>query len=154
MDIALKNKSDITGTYWIEFNVSRTLNNYKYWADNSKYLCEYAYNFYTDIFEKVADNFNYYGDTGFTKEQLKRLKNEIKNRIKNVDTLNTLQDIIEFGKKTSHALNLTEEIEKEYNKQNNQPNKIISDIKQLGHGLLDLLDNCIQHDKILIVLGP
>ena len=153
MDITLKNKIDITGTHWIEFNVSGTLNNYKHWADNSKYLDEYAYNFYTDIFEKVADNFNYYGDTRFGKEQLKRLKQEIKDRISFVDNLNTLQDIIEFGNKTSHAINLTQEIEEACSKNIGQSNKIVSDIKQLGHDLSDLIDNCIQQDKTLIVLG-
>ncbi len=153
MDINLKNKSDIKGTHWIEFNVSGTLNNYNHWADNSKYLDEYAYNFYTDIFAKVSDNFNYYGDTRFNKEQLKRLQQEIKNRIRIIDNLKTLQDIVEFGNKTSHALNLTQEIEHVYDKQNGQQNKLVSDIKKLGHDLSDLFDNCIQHDKPLIILG-
>ena len=153
MNITLKNKSDITGTHWIEFNVSGTFKSYKRWADNSKYLDEYAYNFYTDIFEKVSDNFNYYGDTRFNKEQLKIVKQEIKNRIKTVDNLKTLQDIIKFSKKTSHALNLTQEIEEAYGKQNGQQNKLVSDIKKLGLDLSVFFDNCIQHDKPLIILG-
>ena len=153
MDSTLKNKSDIAGTHWIEFNVSGTASNYKHWADNSKYLDEYAYNFYSDIFEKIADRFNYYGNTKFDKEQLGRLKQEIEKRIKIVDNLHTLQDIIEFSKKTSHALNLTQKIEETYNKQNGQRNKLSNDIKKLGHDLINLFDNCIQQDKTLWVLG-
>ena len=72
MDITLKNKNEIAGTYWIEFNVSGTRDNYTHWADNSKYLHEFAFNFYTDIFEKNEENFNYFGNTKFDKEQLKK----------------------------------------------------------------------------------
>ena len=153
MDITLKNKSDITGTHWIEFNVSGTVTNYKHWADNSKYLDEYSYNFYTDIFEKIADSFNYYGNTKFEKEQLNRLKKEIEDRIKNVDNLYTRQDIIEFGKRTSHALNLTEKIDEIFDNQNGQQNKLVSNIKKLGHELSNLLDDCITQDRPLWVLG-
>jgi hypothetical protein len=153
MDITLKNKSGIAGTHWIEFNVSGTLGNYKHWADDSKYLDEYAYNLYTDIFEKVAKDFNYYGNTRFDKEQLIRLKQEIKDRINTVDNLITLQNIIEFSEKTSHSLHLTEAIETAYDKFDHQQKKLVSDIKKLGHDLIDLFDNCIKQDKTLIILG-
>ena len=153
MDITLKNKSDITGTHWIEFNVSGTAGSYKHWANNSKYIDEYAYNFYTDIFEKIADSFNYYGNTKFDKEKLSKLKQEIESRIKTVDNLHTLKDIIEFGKKTSYALNLSQDIEETCNKQIGQRNKLINDIKKLGHDLANLFDLCIQQDKTLWILG-
>lgn len=153
MDFTLKNKSELEGTCWVEFNISGTVDSYEHWADNSKYLDEFAYSFYTDIFEEKADNFTYYGDTKFSKEQLVRVKQEIDNRIKTVDNLHTLQDIIEFSKKTSHALNLIPEIEAAYNKLNGHQNKLISDIKKLGRELSNLLDNCISQDKPLWVLG-
>src|ERR1044071_8641278 len=125
MDFSLKNKSDISGTHWIEFNVSGTATNYTHWADNSKYLDEYVYNFYTDIFEKATSDFNYYGDTKFDKEQLIKLRHEIENRVNILDDLHSLPDIIEFSKKTSYALNLTQDIEEMYHKQNGQQNKLI-----------------------------
>ena len=153
MDISLKNKSDISGTHWIEFNVSGTMTDYKHWADNSKYLDEYAYNFYTDIFEKVTSNFNYYGDTKFNKEQLMKLKQEIERRVKTFDNLHSLPDIIEFSKKTSYALNLTQDIEETYYKQNGQQNKLTDDLKKLGNDLSHLFDTCIKQDKTLWVLG-
>jgi hypothetical protein len=153
MDISLKNKSDISGTHWIEFNVSGTMTEYKHWADNSKYLDEYAYNFYTDIFEKVTSNFNYYGDTKFNKEQLMKLKQEIERRVKTFDNLQSLPDIIEFSKRTSYALNLTQDIQETYYMQNGQQNKLIGDLKRLGNDLSHLVDICINQDKTLWVLG-
>ena len=153
MDYTLKNKSDLEGTCWIEFNISGTVDSYEHWADNSKYLEEFAYNFYTDIFEERADNFNYYGDTKFDKEQLARIKLMIDNRIKTLDNLHTLQDIIEFSKKISHTLNLGHDIDATYNKLNGQHNKLVSDIKNLGHELSNLLAYCIKQDKTLWVLG-
>ena len=152
MDFTLKNKTDIGGTHWIEFNISRTATVYKCWADNSKYLDENAYNFYTDIFEKAAKDFNYYGDTQFDKEELIKLKQEIVSRIKVVDSLLTLKDITEFSEKTSYALKLTQDIEEAF-KQHGQPNKIVDNLKKLGNDLLLLVDICLIEGKILMVLG-
>ena len=153
MDISLKNKSDISGSHWIEFNVSGTTTDYTHWADSSKYLDEYAYNFYTDIFEKASSNFNYYGDTKLDKEELVKLKQEIEHRIKTFDDLHSLPDIIEFSKQTSYALNLTQDIEETYYKQNGEQNKMIVDLKKLGSDLSHLLDTCIKQGKTLWVLG-
>lgn len=63
MDFKLKDKSDIEGTCWIEFNISGTAKKYDYWAETSKYLDEFEYNLFTDIFERHAENFDYYGAT-------------------------------------------------------------------------------------------
>ena len=59
MDFTLKNKSEIKGTHWIEFYISEPKIKYKRWSDKSKYLEEFAHNFYTDIFDKNSRHFNY-----------------------------------------------------------------------------------------------
>ena len=153
MNFNLKSKSELEGTCWIEFNISGTVDLYEHWADNSKYLDEYAYSFYTDIFEENADNFNYYGATKYEKEQLERLKQAVGDRIKIVERLGTIQDIIEFSKKTSHALNLRQNIEETSGKLDGRQHKIVVDIKKLGNDLSNLLDDCIVQNKPLWVLG-
>lgn len=153
MDFSLKNKSDISGSHWIEFNVSGTSTDYTHWADNSKYLEEYVYNFYTDIFEKSADDFNYYGNTKFDRKQLIKLKQEIEDRVNTFKDLHTLQDIIAFSKKTSYALNLVQNIEEMYYNQNGQQNMLIDGLKNIGYDLSQLVDTCIKQDKFLWVLG-
>ena len=151
MDFLLKNKKGINGTNMIEFNISGTVNSYNYWADNSKYLDEFAYNFYTDLFEKIAKDFNYYGNTKFEKEQLIILKQEINYRTNTVGNLHSLQELVQFGEKTSHALNLTNNIEEMWNQQNGHI--LLSNLKKLGIDLSDLLDCCIKEDRTLWVLG-
>lgn len=46
MDFELKNKSNIKGTCWIEFNISGTIVQFENWSKSSVYLEEYAYNRY------------------------------------------------------------------------------------------------------------
>ena len=153
MDFSLKNKSDISGTHWIEFNVSGTATEYTHWADNSKYLDEYAFNFYTDLFEKATNDFNYYGNTKFDNKQLIKLKQEVENRVKTFDDLHSLPNIMEFSKKTSYAFNLTQDFQEMYDKQNGQENSLRGDLKKLGSDLSHLLDTCIKEGKTLWVLG-
>ncbi len=153
MDIVLNNKKEISGTHWIEFNTTGTLSHYNYYDDNSKYLNEYAYNFFTDIFEKVADTFNYYGETRFDKEKLLKLKQEIKNRIDTIGQLHTLEDIIILAEKTSNSLDLTHFIESTSDKQTSQHYKLVIDLEKLGQDLYEMIDNCIKQDKVLRILG-
>jgi hypothetical protein len=153
MDIILKNKEDIAGTQWIEFNVSDKADGWHHWADNSKYLDEYSYNFFTDIFEKVSINFNYYGETTFKNEQLIDLRQSIENRITTLDEFDTIQDIIELSKRTSFAFDLTEEIEGLSEKQGFNLKNFINEIKSLGRDLVLLVDKCIEKKETLVVLG-
>jgi hypothetical protein len=153
MDITLKNKEEITGTHWIEFNVTDTLHDLKHWSDDSKYLDECAYNLFTDIFEESAIDFNYYGHTKFDNEQLLTLKRGIDQRISTLDKLKTLQDVIDLSKNTTHALDLTQQIREIGKRHGFQEDKFIHDIKSLGENLSRLIDKCIQRDKALIVVG-
>jgi len=153
MDFTLKNKSEIKGTHWIEFYISEPKIKYKRWSDKSKYLEEFAHNFYTDIFDKNSRHFNYYGNTSFDKEQSIKIKEDITDRINSVDSVQTLQDLIEFGKKTSHALDLSESIREMHDAQNRQQTEILNDIKKLGYDLVTSLVICIKKDKMLWVLG-
>ena len=76
----LKNESDISGSNWIELNISGTESSYNHWSEDSKYIDEFAYTFYIDIFKKNSDNFDYYGDTRSGIEQIIQVKRDSDNR--------------------------------------------------------------------------
>lgn len=153
MDLELKSKNAISGTCWIEFNRSGTVDKFKNWDIDSRYLDELAYNLYTDIFEDNADNFNYYGPSYFASGQLIKIKKDLKKRITDYKNLTSLNDLIEFVKKISNGLNLDHELQDAYGQGNRQLDKLTEDIYSLGESLIAFVDKCILEQKPLWILG-
>ncbi|MCD4674884.1 MAG: hypothetical protein K8S18_02675 [Desulfobacula sp.] len=153
IDFKLKNRQEIEGTCWIEFNISGSADKYNHHAENSKYLDENAYNLFTDIFEKYASKFNYYGPTRFTIGQLEKIKKEIEKRANDLSLLTNLEDLIEFSDKTANSINLSNELRENYDQLNCQKDKIINDIKELCKDILEFLDKCIAEKQTLWILG-
>ena len=93
MEIILKNKQDIEGSNWIEFNISGTYDKYENWAEDSKYLDEESYESFYDIFEKHSPDFDYYGATSFNTLQLKNIKHDIATKSSEAAKERNFQDI-------------------------------------------------------------
>jgi len=153
MDFELKNKNEIVGTCWIEFNISGTASKYYHGADNSKYLQEYAYNLFTDIFEQYTDKFNYYGPTQFETEQLVKIKQVLIKRFNEIEELTTVQDLINYSEETINSPNLANELRENYKQLSGQEAKIKSKIQDLAQNLTKLIDKCIMDNNTLWILG-
>lgn len=153
MNLELKSKNDISGTCWIEFNRSGTVDKFTNWDNDSKYLDEFAYNLFTDLFENNTDDFNYYGPSYFTSGQLTKIKRDFEKRINDYINLTSLTDLIEFSKKASNSLNLDHDLQEAYEQRNRQINKLTEDIHSLGKSLIAFFDKCILEQKSLWILG-
>jgi len=152
-DFKLKDRTEIEGTGWIEFNISGSPDKYIHHSDDSIFLDEYAYNLFTDIFQKYANNFNYYGPTSFSIKQLEKIKYDIEKRSSDLSKLTTLKDLINFSDEKIKAMNLANELRDNYGQLITQIDKIINDINILTQKLIYFLNNCITENKTLWILG-
>ena len=154
MDFKLKNISEIRGTCYIEFNIAGSIDKYAHWQDDSKYLYdEAAYNLFTDIFEQYTDRFNYYGPTMFTTEQVENIRKDVEIRSRQLGTLITLQELIDFSILITDSANPANELEYNYEQLNSQIGELFADIRELGRDMTEFLTRCVEENKILWVLG-
>ncbi len=153
MDFRLKNISDIEGTHWIEFNISGTSDNYKHWESDSKFLDEYVYNLFTDIFERHTLKFNYYSNTMYDISQLTQIKKDIINRIHEFSSGETLDDLICLSKKTANALNLSDPLNNCFENSDRNLKKLQDGIVRLCQEMVAFFQFCIDQNRTLWILG-
>ena len=107
MLICLRRKSDITGTHWIEFNISGNLTRYAFWDVHSKYLDESTYGLFVDILESQNSSFEYYGPTLFKYQALSALPDMIRERMEQINRFGNLTELVAFYRSKPGILNLS-----------------------------------------------
>lgn len=69
--------SEIKGTAFVEFNISGTVDKYKFNQKDSLYMRDNDYEMISKIFEKYSDNFNYFGPTLYEIPAIRNLRKEL-----------------------------------------------------------------------------
>ncbi|MEL6822698.1 MAG: hypothetical protein AAFP70_13125 [Calditrichota bacterium] len=128
-------------------------NNYDHWASSSHYIDEYSYNLFVDIFKQYADDFNYYGSTLYFPKHLDQIHQAIKQRIRELNKQESLEDLIHYYQKNFFVLNISDELKRIHKASNSDTSLLIKQIQHLYSELIDLLNDCIAQNQPLWILG-
>lgn len=153
--IKLLNNSERKGSAYVEFYVGDRTEKMPSQDNNSLYLDDLIYNYaFANMFKKSNKNFNYFGETKYGQSEL--------------------IDLLAFLKENSNLLEHTRSIKEFYGLVDNYsgppPNtpfitalkqmgitedwhQIVIALKEVNQGLIDIVQRCLNNNKVLWVLG-
>lgn len=99
-----RKKSEISGTYWIEFNFSGSEGAFVHWHENSMFLNPDSLFEITHKFEGTLDKFTHYGPNFFTTHKVHQLSIAFEKDQKNILLENEVLAILENCSKNKTPL--------------------------------------------------
>lgn len=138
---------------FVELNVTGTEETYNKCDPESRYIDSVAFNLFTRSFEKANRLYDYFIPTRYNTRYIIPLRNNLMTQLASLEQLRTLEEFREFidrqvlGKDFLLALAGSDKIWADHWKQYHK--KLIN----LSKEILELVDFCIDEDRILWVIG-
>jgi len=150
MRLEIYNSKDLN---FVELNITGTEDQYVKCDPESRYLDSVVFNLFADCFEKANNLYEYYEPTKFNTRYIVPLRNRL---LTNLTILENIKDFPEFQEHINSKLHgkdfLLALIRNEKNwmdRWTNYLEKLIS----INKDMMDLIDFCIDEDRILWVIG-
>jgi hypothetical protein len=138
---------------FVELNITGTEDNYKKCDPESKYIDSVVFNLFTQCFEKANQLYEYYDATKYNTRFIIPLRNNLLEHITRLENLQSLAEFEAFIKEKilgqGFLLSLVKS-DKDWTADWNQYHK---QLLHVSHDILDLVDFCIDEDRILWVIG-
>jgi hypothetical protein len=136
-----------------ELNITGTNNNYIKCDPESKYLDSVVFNLFTECFERANSLYEYYEPTKFNSRFIVPLRNRLLTYLTELDKVRSLAEFQDFiGKKVlgKEFLRTLVALDKNWSgRWKIYHEKLI----KLNRELIDLVDFCIDEDRIMWVIG-
>jgi hypothetical protein len=138
---------------FVELNITGTENQYIKCDPESKYLDSVVFNLFADCFEKSNNLYEYYESTKFNARYIVPLRNRL---LTNLTLLENIKALPEFQDHVNLKVNGKEFILALIRNDKNWMNHWTTYLEKLiniNKELLDIVDFCIDEDRILWVIG-
>ncbi len=138
---------------FVELNTSGDNENYIPLDESSKFIDSEVFNLFTDCFESSNKLYEYFGPTKYNSRKIVPLRNALFENLESFTKIETKLDFIEYiGNKflgKDFILSI-ERIDRSW--ENNWETYLIK-LKELNKGLINIVEDCIENEKILWVIG-
>ena len=138
---------------FVELNVTGTNNQYVTCDPESKYLDSVVFNLFTECFEKANSLFEYYGPTKFNSRYIVPLRNRLMTNLTVLDQIRTLADFQDHISKKVLGKDFLRSLVALDRNWSGRWKDYHEKLIRLNRELLELVDFCIDEDRILWVIG-
>ena len=138
---------------FVELNITGTNNQYVKCDPESKFLDSVVFNLFAECFERANSLFEYYGPTKFNSRYIVPLRNRLLTNLTELDQIRTLADFQDhinnkiLGKEFLRSLVTLDRNWSDRWKVYHES------LLKLNRELLELVDFCIDEDRVLWVMG-
>jgi len=138
---------------FVELNISGTNSKYVTCDPESKFMDSVVFNLFAECFEKANEMYEYYGPTKFNARYIVPLRNRLLTSLTELDRLRLLNDFQDYtGQKVMGKEFLRELVAMDKN-WTDRWKVYHENLIRLNKELMDLVDFCIDEDRILWVIG-
>lgn len=152
-----KNTDPQRGPY-VEFGIREDSIAQKYWDhgmkfEDSVFLEDDFYGFFSNAFQLSNKKFNYYGDTKYKTEELKKLKILLEKEMENINKISSLRDFDTFVYSINAHFDFHKILEYAGIEWKKNWEEIKKQLCAVNQGLIDTVQRCLDNNKVLWVLG-
>jgi hypothetical protein len=140
---------DKIGGPYVEFNMWGN----SHWHECSTFLEEPVYWLFANYFERVSCDFNYYGPTLFTHDELTELRFLLAENGTRYKEIKTLSQFTELVSESILGVNFINELDREHHGWRDSFEEIRDKLSAVNKGLLSIVDKCLVKQRVLWVLG-
>jgi hypothetical protein len=138
---------------FVEFNTTGDNTSYVRCDEDSVYMDTDLFNLFSECFEKSNQVYDYFGPTKYNSRNIIVLLNSLKQYVEDISKIDTLESFIDFTGSRFLGSNFVielEKIDKSWRLNWDLHKKKLSEINQ---HLIDLVNHCIEEEKILWLIG-
>jgi hypothetical protein len=138
---------------FVEFNITGDIGAFQRCDKDSFFMDTELFNLFSECFEKSNNLYDYFGPTRFNSRNIVVLMNELTANFKKIGQIDGYETFIEFTSSkflgTSFILEL-EKMDKNWGLNWDQYKKKLISVNQQ---LIDIVNRCIENDRILWLIG-
>jgi hypothetical protein len=138
---------------FVELNITGTNNQYVKCDPESKFLDSVVFNLFTECFERANSLFEYYGPTKFNSRYIVPLRNRLLTNLTELDQIRSLADLQDHINKKVLGKDFLRSLVALDRNWSGRWKDYHERLVKLNRELLDLVDFCIDEDRILWVIG-
>ncbi|MFW6222297.1 MAG: hypothetical protein ACOC3T_01665 [Bacteroidota bacterium] len=144
---------DVNKLNFVELNVVGDNDNYLPLDENSKFIDAEVFNLFTDAFENANKLYEYFGPTKYNSRKIVPLRNALISTVESFKKIQSKTDFIEhignifLGKE--FILGLERQDKSWEDNWESYQIKLI----EINQGLINIVEDCIENEKILWVIG-
>ena len=151
MEIALLNKDRCLN--YFEFNITGDNDKYNKCDSESLYLDNDVFNLFSVCFENSHRLFEYYGETKYNPRFLAPLRNELMKYLEKLEKQQNFEDFEGFVKNIFLGEVFFENIERNDKNWRSHWQDYYKQLIKVNKDLIKLVENCIEEDRVLWVIG-
>ncbi len=138
---------------FVELNTTGDNNNYESIDSESKFIDGEVFNIFTSCFENSNKLFDYFGPTKYNSRKIIPLKNELKNFSERFTKIHSLDDFLSFIEEIFLGNNFILSLEKSDKSWQDNWKIYVDRLKQVNNDMIELIDMCVEQERILWVKG-
>jgi len=138
---------------FVEFNTSGDNSNYAKCHPTSKFLHSQVFNLFAQCFEQSNSLYDYYGPTRYNARQFIRLKNELNRHYTMLKAVKSQDDFIELISNIFLGKDFIMALQKSDRTWDLNWEHYLTKLCRINEALQKLVDECIDQEKVLWVIG-
>ncbi len=150
MKIKLYSSEDLN---FVEFSSSSFEEGFMPFSENSRYLHSAVFCLFQYAFELSNPEFEYYRPTAFSDSSLATLRNHMVDQISKIEKISSAEELEAYALKQVAGIDFLNEIKSFYPKWRISWENIRDQVKQVVDELLEIVDFCIDEDRVFWVKG-
>ncbi|MBN1183565.1 MAG: hypothetical protein JXB49_14845 [Bacteroidales bacterium] len=144
---------DASNLNFVEFNITGDGQNYIKCDSESKFLDSEVFNLFSSCFEKSDSLFDYFTPSKYNPRNIIKLKNALLDNLEKLIKIDSNETFIDHISQIFLGNNFILKL-KDMDKAWESNWKVYLDkLKDVNKGLIELIDKCIEEDRILWVIG-
>jgi hypothetical protein len=138
---------------FVEFNITGDLDALQRCDKDSLYMDTELFNLFTDCFEKSNNLYDYFGPTKYNTRNIVVLLNNLEANISKIGRIDSYEGIVDFVGSKFLGANFVIELEKIDKNWGSNWGEYKSKLLEVNQSLIDLINRCMEEERILWVVG-
>jgi hypothetical protein len=138
---------------FVEFNITGDLDALQRCDKDSLYMDTELFSLFSDCFEQSNNLYDYFGPTKYNTRNIVILLNNLEANIEKVQRIDSYENMIDFTGSKFLGGNFVIELEKIDKNWSLNWKEYKSKLIEINQSLIDLINRCMEEDRILWVVG-
>lgn len=138
---------------FVELNITGDNDNYQKIDLESKFLDGEVFNLFSVCFENSNKLFDYFGPTKYNSRRIIPLQNELIRHLEKLENIKKLEDFITFTSEIFLGNSFIISLEKQDKLWEKNWESYLEKLLAINKDLIELIDKCVEQERILWVIG-
>lgn len=138
---------------FVEFNITGDMEAFQRCYKDSYFMDTELFNLFSDCFERSNNLYDYFGPTRYNARNIVILLNELSAHLRKIDNIDSYENFIDFAGDKFLGSNFIVEIEKIDKNWRANWQLYKAKLKDINQQLIDVVNQCIENERVLWLVG-